>query len=132
MDEILKFFNGNGLFYLATIDGEQARVRPIGSLISYKGKLSFSTNMQKDVYRQMAVNPFVEICSVDANGTSLRVSGKLQFYFGPDARETFFLALPYLRDVYKGQETKMAVCCFENAKVTRLLRGGAKETTVLY
>ncbi|MDR2029213.1 MAG: pyridoxamine 5'-phosphate oxidase family protein, partial [Treponema sp.] len=63
IEEIIKFLLENKVFFLATIQGDQPRVRPMGFVMEYEGKLSLCTNNRKDMYRQMKENPKIEICA---------------------------------------------------------------------
>ena len=57
MKEVLEFLQKAGTFYVATVDGDQPRVRPFGAVCGFEGKLYLVTNNTKDVYRQMLANP---------------------------------------------------------------------------
>ena len=67
MEEILAFLKENRPYYLATIDGYQARVRPIGTSNLFENKLYFQTSRDKDMYKQLKTSPRVEICAYDGN-----------------------------------------------------------------
>jgi uncharacterized pyridoxamine 5'-phosphate oxidase family protein len=70
METVVTFLNGAKTFYLATIDvdGNQPRVRPMGFVMSYKGRLYMATSSTKDMYRQMRLNPKIEISATGADG----------------------------------------------------------------
>lgn len=76
MNRIVEELKKVGTFYIATIDGDQARVRPFGSVTEIDGQLYICTNNQKDVYKQMIANPKIEISGMGKDGTWLRISGK--------------------------------------------------------
>ena len=61
MEEVLKYLKECGTFYLATIEGDQPRVRPFGAVCAFEGKLYIITNNKKPVYQQMLKNPKIEI-----------------------------------------------------------------------
>jgi uncharacterized pyridoxamine 5'-phosphate oxidase family protein len=73
LKEVYDFLKSCGNYYLATVEGDQPRVRPFGSLAIFEGKLYFQTGKIKDVSKQMAVNPKIEICAFDNNGTWVRI-----------------------------------------------------------
>jgi len=75
MDEILAFLKKCGTFYLATVEGDQPRVRPFGAVCVFEGKLYLCTNNRKKVYHQILKNPKVEICGTD-KGSWLRLVGE--------------------------------------------------------
>ncbi len=65
MQEVYEFLKKAKTYYLATTEGDQPRVRPFGTADIFDGKLYIQTGKIKDVSKQMAVNPKVEICAMD-------------------------------------------------------------------
>lgn len=65
MEEVLEFLRKCGTYYLATVDGGQARVRPFGTIDLFDGRLTVQTGRKKDVSRQILANPRVELCAFD-------------------------------------------------------------------
>ena len=63
MQEVYEFLKQCGTYYLATIDGDQARVRPFGTIDTFDGRLTIQTGKVKPVSRQITENPKVEICA---------------------------------------------------------------------
>ena len=47
MKEVLDFLNKVGVYYLATEEGDQPRVRPLGFVMEWQGKLTFCTGNKK-------------------------------------------------------------------------------------
>ncbi|MDE5834069.1 MAG: pyridoxamine 5'-phosphate oxidase family protein [Ruminococcus sp.] len=76
MEEVLKFLRDSKVFYVATIDGEQPRVRPFSGISEFEGKLYMPTNNKKKVFAQMMKNPKVEISGM-ANGKWIRVEAEV-------------------------------------------------------
>ena len=76
MNKIVEELKKTGVFYVATMDGDQPRVRPFSSLTEIDGKLYICTNNTKDCYKQMTANPRIEICGMAKDGSWLRISGK--------------------------------------------------------
>ena len=76
MQEVCDFIKECGTYYLATIDGDQARVRPFGTIHIFDGKLYIQTGKVKPVYKQLIANPKAELCCFK-DGTWLRLAGKL-------------------------------------------------------
>ena len=77
MDKVLKFLKDVETYYLATVEGDQPRVRPFGTAHVFEGKLYIVTNNKKDVYNQMKVNGKVEMCGMN-KGTWIRVKGAVK------------------------------------------------------
>jgi pyridoxamine 5'-phosphate oxidase len=75
--EILAFITANPTSYLATVEGNKPHVRPIGTFRADENGIIYSMQANKDVYKQLVKNLEIEACYF-ANGTTVRVSGKLQ------------------------------------------------------
>ena len=75
MQEVYEFLKKCGTYYLATVDGDQPRVRPFGTVNLFEGNLYIQTGKVKAVSREMTANPKVELCAFDGE-TWLRVSAK--------------------------------------------------------
>lgn len=67
MKGVPDFLKGAGTFYIATVDGDQPRVRPFGAVCEFEGKLYITTNNKKDVFKQMLNNPKIEISKSEFN-----------------------------------------------------------------
>ncbi|MDR3263300.1 MAG: pyridoxamine 5'-phosphate oxidase family protein [Clostridiales bacterium] len=131
MQRVLNFLQDNKIFYLATTDGDQPRVRPFGIAIEYKGKLCIGTGSGKDVYKQLIANPKAEISATDKDGVFLRVSGTLKTVNDTAAKEKFFEVLPRLKVLYSGDTAQtFTVLAFENAQAV-FQNGQAKEAYTL-
>jgi len=100
MKEVLEFLQSNKVFYLATIDGDQARVRPMGFVMEYDNKLFFGVGNQKKVYQQLKVNPKAEISSTSPEAKWIRVTGQAVFDERPEVIEAALKAMPMLKDIY--------------------------------
>lgn len=77
MNRIVEELKKTKVFYVATVEGDQPRVRPFSSVTEIDGQLYLCTNNQKECYKQMMENPKVEITGMEEDGTWLRISGKL-------------------------------------------------------
>ena len=113
MDKVLKFLKDVETYYLATVEGDQPRVRPFGTAHVFEGKLYIQTGKVKDVSKQLHQNPKAEICAFK-NGEWLRVSGKLIEDDRNEARQSMLDAYPSLQKMYKADENT-EVFYFENA-----------------
>ena len=76
IERVYEFLNAAQTYYLATVEGDQPRVRPFGTALLYNGKLYIQTGKVKPVSKQLAINPKAEICAFHG-GKWLRVSGEL-------------------------------------------------------
>lgn len=114
MDKVLKFLKDAETYYLATVEGDQPRVRPFGTVHVFEGKLYIQTGKVKDVSKQLHQNPKAEICAFK-NGEWLRVSGKLIEDNRNEARQSMLDAYPGLQKMYKADDGNTEVFYFENA-----------------
>ncbi|MCD8335833.1 MAG: pyridoxamine 5'-phosphate oxidase family protein [Lachnospiraceae bacterium] len=118
MQKVYEFLKDAGTYYLATVDGDQARVRPFGTIHVYDGKLYIQTGKTKDVAKQIATNPKVEICAM-SKGDWIRVCGTLVLDERVEAQESMLDAYPNLRKMYTtGSEGNTAVYYFKDAVAT--------------
>jgi len=109
MKEVLDFLQTNKVFFMATVDGDNPKVRPLGFVMEYEGKIYFGVGEQKEVYRQMKANPKVEICSVNQEGRWLRLRGAAQFDARPELFAAAVRALPVLAEMYPAGGPKLGV-----------------------
>lgn len=116
MDKVLKFLKDAETYYLATVEGDQPRVRPFGTAHVFEGKLYIQTGKVKDISKQLHQNPKAEICAFK-NGEWLRVSGKLIEDDRNEARQSMLDAYPSLQKMYKADDGNTEVFYFENATV---------------
>lgn len=63
MERVEKFLKEAETYYLATVEGDQPRVRPFGTAHIFEGRLYIQTGKVKDVSKQIYANPKVEICA---------------------------------------------------------------------
>lgn len=114
MDKVLKFLKDAETYYLATVEGDQPKVRPFGTAHVFEEKLYIQTGKVKDVSKQLHQNPKAEICAFK-NGEWLRVSGKLIEDNRNEARQSMLDAYPGLQKMYKADDGNTEVFYFENA-----------------
>lgn len=102
MSRINDFLNEAGIFYMATEDGDQPKVRPLGGRLEADGKLLFSVGTFKDVYKQMQENPKVEIVALNLKKGAqwLRYTGTAVFETDPKYAEQALEKSPNLKKVY--------------------------------
>lgn len=79
MSKVKDFLAEAGVFFMATVDGNQPKLRPLGAFLEADGKLIFGVGDFKNVYRQMVANPLVEIAACKPDGHWLRYTGKAVF-----------------------------------------------------
>ena len=78
LEKVLAFLDATQTYYLATVEGDQPRVRPFASVTEYEKHIYLCSGKQKEFYKQVLKNPKVELCGMYEDGSSwLRVSGTL-------------------------------------------------------
>ena len=82
LKEISNFIDEAKIYYLATVDGDQPKNRPLSGHHIYDGRLMFTIGDHKNVYKQMQENPKVEIVAF-SKGKWLRYTGKAVFETDP-------------------------------------------------
>ena len=114
MERVVKFLKDAGVYYLATIEGDQPRVRPFGTAHIFEGKLYIQTGKVKDVSKQLLANPKAEICAFK-NGEWIRVAGELMEDDRVEARQSLLDAYPSLQKMYAADDGNTQVFFFRNA-----------------
>ena len=110
MEEVQAYLKECGTFYIATVDGDQPRVRPFGVSEIINGRLYIMTGKVKDVFKQMANNGKFEICALKPSGTEwIRISGTLVNDDDIKVKEEFLNRNPGLKSMYKADDGNMAV-----------------------
>lgn len=117
MQEVYEFLKECGTYYLATVEGDQPRVRPFGTVDVFEGKLYIQTGKVKECSKQIQANPKVEICGF-AKGKWVRVAGKLVRDDRREAKKHMLDAYPSLRKMYSEDDENTEVLYFEDATAT--------------
>ena len=100
MKQVFEFLNECGVFYIATIDGDQPRVRPFGAINIFEDKLYIQTGKVKCVSKQIAKNPKVEISAMKGRDKWIRVQAVLVEDDRVEARESMLDKYPQLKSMY--------------------------------
>ena len=127
MKRVYDFLKAADTYYLATVEGDQPRVRPFGTVNIYEGKLYIQTGKVKPVSKQIAANPKVEICAYK-DGSWLRVAGELVEDDRVEARKAMLDAYPNLRSMYDENDGNTQVLYFKDAVATFSSFTAAPET----
>ena len=127
MQEVYEFLKKCNTYYLATVEGDQPRVRPFGTIDIFEDKLYIQTGKVKEVSKQIQANPKAEICAFD-NGTWLRLAGTLVRDDRVEAKEHMLDAYPMLKNMYSATDDNTEVLYFKDATATFSSFGGAPKT----
>ena len=117
MEEVEKFLKEAETYYLATVEGDQPRVRPFGTAHIFEGKLYIQTGKKKDVSKQLHANPKAELCAFKG-GEWIRVAGELVEDDRIEARQSMLDAYPSLKKMYAADDGNAEVFYFKNGVAT--------------
>lgn len=117
MEEVEKFLKEAETYYLATVEGDQPRVRPFGTAHIFEGKLYIQTSKKKDVSKQLHANPKAELCAFKG-GEWIRVAGELVEDDRAEARQSMLDAYPELKKMYAADDGNTEVFYFKNGVAT--------------
>jgi len=123
MQTVHDFLKKASTYYIATVEGDQPRVRPFGTINFFEGKLYIQTGLKKDVAKQIAANPKVEICAFDGE-TWLRVACKLVEDNRAEAQASMLEAYPSIRGMYAVNDGNNVVYYLKDATATFYKFGG--------
>ena len=113
MERICKFLKEADVYYLATVEGDQPRVRPFATAHIFEGKLYIQTGKVKPVSKQLAANPKAEICAFKG-GEWIRVAGELVEDDRVEAKKSMLDAYPNLRGMYDENDGNTQVLYFKS------------------
>ncbi len=117
MQEVYDFLKKSGTYYLATMEGNQPRVRPFGTADIFENKLYIQTGKIKDVSKQMKANPKVEICAM-YEGKWIRIAATAVEDDRAEARQHMLDAYPSLQGMYKVDDGNCQVLYLKDATAT--------------
>ena len=126
MKKALDFLKKAEVYYLATLEGDQPRVRPFGTINEFEGKLYIQTGKVKPTSHQLATNPKAEICAF-TNGEWIRVACELIEDDRIEAKKSMLDAYPNLRHMYNENDGNTQVFYMQNATATFCSFGKAPE-----
>ena len=126
MEKICNFLKEAGVYYLATVEGDQPRVRPFGTAHIFEGKLYIQTGKVKPVSKQLAANPKAEICAFK-DGTWIRIEGELVNDDRLEAKKSMLDTYPNLRGMYDEKDDNTQVLYFKSGVATFKSFGGPEE-----
>lgn len=115
MNEVYEFLKKCGVYYLATAEGDQPRVRPFGTVDIFEGKLYIQTGKAKAVAQQMKANSKVEISAMSPDGKWIRIAAEAVLDENIKAQEHMLDAYPNLKAMYQPGDGNTEVYYLKNA-----------------
>ena len=123
MEEVYEFLKKCGAYYLATVDGDQPRVRPFGTVLIFEKKLYIQTGKAKNVSKQMIKNPKIEICAFSGDKW-IRVEALAIEDDRLEPKQKMLEAYPQLKSMYSADDPNTQVLYLKNATATISSFGG--------
>lgn len=117
MKEVYDFLKKCQTYYLATVDGDQPRVRPFGTVDIFEDRLYIQTGKVKDVSKQMQANPKVEICAFNGDDW-LRVAASAVRDDRLEVKQHMLDQYPQLHGMYKADDGNTEVLYLKDATAT--------------
>lgn len=117
MQEVYEFLKNCGTYYLATVDGDQPRVRPFGTIDLFENKLYFQTGKVKNVSKQIAANPKIEICGM-YNNRWIRVEAQAVEDKRIEPKRHLLDAYPDLKKMYSAEDENTEALYIKDATAT--------------
>ena len=117
IERVCQFLDEAQTYYLATVEGDQPRVRPFGTALIYDGRLYIQTGKVKPVSKQLAANPKAEICAFK-DGKWIRIAGELVNDDNRDVMVAMLEKMPSLKVMYSPDDGNMQMLYFKDATAT--------------
>lgn len=114
IEKVYQFLDEAKTYYLATAEGDQPRVRPFGTALLFDGRLYIQTGKIKNVSKQVAANPKVEICCMNGDRW-LRITGELVNDDSREVKVALLEKMSYLKSMYGPDDGNMQMLYLKNA-----------------
>lgn len=110
-EEILEFATKNPVCSLATIDGNQPRVRTIMLYKADENGIIFCTGRDKAVHKQLQANPAAELCFYNAEqGLQVRIEGSVEMLDDLELKKKVLEAFTFLKPWVESQGYEVMIC----------------------
>jgi len=116
MKEVYEFLKECGAYFLATVEDDQARVRPFGTIDLFEDKLYIQTGKSKAVAHQLKANPKVEISAMSPDGRWIRIAAEAVLDDSIAAQTHMLDAYPHLKAMYTPGDGNTEVYFLRNAE----------------
>ena len=116
INKVFEFLQNAGTFYLATVEGDQPRVRPYGAMMLFEDRIYIMAFGQTNATHQLAANPKAEICAF--KGQTLRIECKLVEDNRPETQKALIEKMPVLKPALGENGEKGVMYYLADAKAT--------------
>jgi uncharacterized pyridoxamine 5'-phosphate oxidase family protein len=119
MKNVCEFLKKCETYFIATLEGDQPRVRPFGTAAIFESKLYIQTGKRKNVAKQMMANPKIEICAYDpAKGKWLRIEATVVEDNRIEAKQYMLDEYPSLKAMYSAEDDNTMALYLKDATAT--------------
>ena len=119
MNKIVEELKKVGVFYIATEEGAQPRVRPFGSVTEFEGAAHICCGNFKEVYKQIVANPKVELCGMYDATSWLRVAATLKEDARIEVQEAILADPTGPKGLYTAGDGRLAVFKLTGVKAVK-------------
>ena len=117
-------------YYIATVENDQPRVRPFGTIHIFEGRLYIQTGRRKNVAKQLLANGKTEICAMKGNEW-IRVSGVLVDDNRREAKASMLDEYEGLKKMYSADDENTMVLYFKPGTATATIYSFGKDPVVM-
>jgi pyridoxamine 5'-phosphate oxidase len=97
-EEVFALIKANPIAWMATVEGDQPRVRAMGISKADEDGIIIQTWTIKDIHKQVVANPKMELCFNDLKGgTQVRVSGTAEIITDAAVKEKVVEERPFMK-----------------------------------
>lgn len=121
MEKIFEFLKEAKPLFVATVDGDEARVRPHGFSMPYDGKFCMCTASEKETSIQLKKNPKVEV-SACAGTKFIRIRGNAEFLDDAAAKAALDI-MPALAEMVRPGKFEVFAITGGTAVISDLMTG---------
>jgi uncharacterized pyridoxamine 5'-phosphate oxidase family protein len=116
MIEVYEFLKESGVFFIATEEKNQPRVRPFGVVNLFEDKIYIQTGKKKNVSKQIQENSKIEICALkkDSHDTWIRIEAEAVRDDRKEPKKDLLDNNPYLRTMYSEDDDNTEVLYLKN------------------
>jgi len=119
MNKVVEELKKVNIFYIATVEDDQPRVRPFSSIAEFEGNAYLCTGKHKEIYSQISKNPKIELSGMYDGGTWLRVSATLELDERVEAQEAVLNDPTGPSQLYKPNDGRFVVYKLTNVKALK-------------
>ena len=130
MQRTYQFLKEARTYFIATVDKDQPRVRPFGTIHIFEGRLYIQTGRRKNVAKQLLANGKVELCAMKGDEW-IRVSGELVEDNRREPKVSMLEEYAALKSMYSADDDNTMVLYFKPGTVTATIWSFSHEPIVM-